>query len=309
VSSNISPENRDVTYRQLTGGASVKYDFSRALTAYASYGRSYRPGGVNAVAAQLDEDILVFQPETSNNYEVGLKGSLADRRVTFALAVYQQDFKNYLAYTGSFLSVSTGKDGVVDNNAALTFNADAQVRGIEGSISGKVTDRFQLGLSATYNDAKFKNALAPCNDYNGDGVPDSVGAPNVPIGQNVAQCRLSGRLSDQAKWGVSVNAEYSIPVSGDRELFVRGLASYVPKRSDPFQNVSYDDLLNNSVFIGFRGPNNAYEFSVFGKNLANVATLTTRGAAQVDYSVFNSGYAVGTPVRPREFGIIGRVNF
>lgn len=309
VSSNISPENRDVTYRQLTGGASIKYDFSRTLTGYASYGRSYRPGGVNAVAAQLDEDILVFQPETSNNYEVGLKGSFADRRVTFALAVYQQDFKNYLAYTGSFLSVSTGKNGVVDNNAAFTFNADAQVRGIEGSISGKITDRFQLGLSATYNDAKFKNALAPCNDYNGDGVPDSIGTPSVPNGQNVAQCRLSGRLSDQAKWGVSLNAEYSIPVSGDRELFVRGLASYVPKRSDPFQNVSYDDLLNNSVFIGFRGPNNAYEFSVFGKNLANVATLTTRGAAQVDYSVFNSGYAVGTPVRPREFGIIGRVNF
>lgn len=309
VSSGISPENQDVTYRQVTGGASVKYDFNRDLTAYASYGRSYRPGGVVATTAQLDEDVLVFNAETSNNYEIGLKGAFADRRVTFSVAIYQQDFKNYLAYTGSFLSVSTAKDGVVDNSAALTFNADAQVRGIEASIAGKVTDRLQLGLSATYNDAKFKNAIAPCNDFNGDGVPDSIGNPSVPIGQNVAQCALSGRLSDQAKWGTSLNIEYSIPVSGDRELFLRGLASYVPKRADPFQGIDYDDLLNNSVFVGFRGPDNSYEFSVFGKNLANVATLTTRGAAQIDYDNFSSGYAVGTPVRPREFGIIGRVNF
>lgn len=309
VSSSISPANQHAKYRQLTGGASFKYDFSRNLTAYASYGRSYRPGGVIATTAALDESLLVFKPETSNNYELGLKGAFAGRRVTFAVALYQQDFRNYLAYTGSYLSVSTAKDGNVDNSVAFTFNADARVRGIEASLGGKVTDRLTLGLSATYNDAKFRNANAPCNDYNGDGIPDSAGAPHVPVGQNVAFCHLSGRLSDQAPWGASINAEYRVPISGDRTVFVRGVASYVPKRHDPFADVSYDDLLNNSVFLGVTGPHGSYEFSVFAKNLANVATLTTRGAAQVDYDVFNTGYAVGTPVRPREFGLVGRVAF
>ncbi|HWU71938.1 MAG TPA: TonB-dependent receptor [Sphingomonas sp.] len=309
ISSGISPANRHAKYRQLTGSASFKYDFSRDLTGYVSYGRSYRPGGVIATTATLDEDLLVFKPETSDNYEIGLKGAFADRRVTFAIAVYQQDFRDYLAYTGSYLAVSTAKDGNVDNNVAFTFNADARVRGVEASLAGKLTDRFTLGLSATYNDSKFRNATAPCNDYNGDGVPDSAGAPHVPVGQNVAFCRLSGSLSDQAPWGASINAEYRVPVSGDRSFFVRGVASYVPKRRDPFADVRYDDLLNNSVFVGFSGPKGSYEFSLFAKNLANVSTLTTRGAAQVDYSVFNTGYAVGTPVRPREFGIVGRVAF
>jgi len=309
VASGISPANRRATYRQLTGGASFKYDFSRNLTGYVSYGRSYRPGGVIATTAVIDENLLVFKPETSDNYELGLKGAFADRRVTFAVALYQQDFQNYLAYTGSYLSVSTTKDGNVDNNVAFTFNADARVRGIEASLSGKLTDRFTLGLNATYNDAKFRNATAPCNDYNGDGIPDSTGAPHVPVGQNVAFCRLSGRLSDQAPWGATVNLEYRVPVSGNREFFVRGVANYVPKRRDPFADVRYDDLLNNSVFLGFTGPRGSYEFSIFAKNLANVATLTSRGAAQVDYSVFNTGYSVGTPVRPREFGMIGRIAF
>lgn len=309
VSSNISPENRRATYRQLTGGASVKYDFSRDLTAYATYGRSYRPGGVNAAGAALDESLLVFQPETSDNYEIGLKGGLLNRRVTFSVAVYQQDFKDYLAYTGAFLAVSTAKDGVVDNNAAFTFNADARVRGIEATINGQIGDHLSLGVNATYNDAKFKNALAPCNDFNGDGVADSVGTPRVAVGQNVSTCRQNGRLSDQAPWGLSVNGEYHTPVGQGREFFLRGLANYVPKRTDPFQNIRYDDLLNNSVFVGFRGEDDLYEFSFFGKNLANVATLTTRGAAQLDYSFIPSGYSVGTPVRPREFGIIGRVRF
>ncbi|WP_433909718.1 TonB-dependent receptor [Sphingomonas yabuuchiae] len=309
VSSGVSPANRDRTFRQLTGGASFRHEFSRDLTAYATYGRSYRPGSLNTTTAKLDESLLVTKAETSNNYEIGLKGAFADRKVQFTLAVYQQDFKNYLAYTNSYLAVSTNKDGVVDNNAAFTFNGDAHIRGVEGTLSTRIGTQLQLGLSATYNDAKFKNAQAPCNDFNGDGIPDSNGAQRVPVGQNVAFCRLNGRLSDQAPWGVSVNAEYRVPVSGNRELFVRGLANYVPKREDPFINVKYGDLLNNSVFLGVRGPNDAYEFSVFAKNLANVAVLTTRGSTQVDYSAFPTGYSVGTAVRPREFGLNFRVGF
>lgn len=307
--SQISPENRRATYRQLTGGASIKYDFSRDLTGYATYGRSYRPGGVNASGAILDESLLLFRPETSDSYEVGLKGALPGRRITFSIALYQQDFKDYLAYTGSFLAVSEGKDGVVSSNAAFTFNADTRVRGIEGAINGQIGDHLSLGVNATYNDAKFRNASVPCNDFNGDGVADSVGTPSVPVGQNVSFCSQNGRLSDQAPWGVSVNAEYHASVGGGREFFLRGLANYVPRRTDPFQNVEYDDLLNNSVFVGFRGDDDSYEFSFFGKNLANVATLTSRGSAQLDYSFIPSGYAVGLPVRPREFGIIGRVRF
>ncbi|WP_162792447.1 TonB-dependent receptor [Novosphingobium sp. P6W] len=309
VSSGISDANKNRIFRQLTGGASYRHEFNHDLTAYATYGRSYRPGSVNAVTTPLDESLLVTQPETSNNYEIGLKGAFADRKIQFTIAFYQQDFKNYLAYTNSYLAVSSAKDGVVDNNAAFTFNADARVRGVEGSLSARLGTHFQMGLSATYNDAKFKNAKAPCNDFNGDGVPDSDGAQFVPVGQNVSFCQLSGRLSDQAPWGVSVNAEYHVEVGGDRELFVRGLANYVPKREDPFINVKYGDLLNNSIFLGVRGPAEAYEFSVFAKNLANVAVLTTRGSTQVDYSAVPTGYSVGTAVRPREFGLSFRLNY
>jgi iron complex outermembrane receptor protein len=309
TTSNISPENRRATYRQLTGGASVKYDFSRDLTAYASYGRSYRPGGVNAAGARVDESLLLFRPETSDSYEVGLKGSLFDRKVSFSLAAYQQDFKNYLAYTGSYLAVSEAKDGSVSSNAAFTFNADARIRGIEATINGQIGNNLTLGASATYNDAKFRNAVVPCNDFNGDGVADSVGTPHVPVGQNVSFCRQNGRLSDQASWGLSINGEYHRPVGGGRDFFLRALANYVPKRTDPFQNVRYNDLLNNSVFIGVRAANDSYELSLFGKNLANVATLTSRGSAQLDYSFIPTGYSVGVPVRPREFGIIGRYKF
>lgn len=309
VQQGISAANRDRTFRQLTGGASYRHEFSRDLTAYATYGRSYRPGSLNTTTALLDESLLVTKAETSNNYEIGLKGAFADRRVQFTLAIYQQDFKNYLAYTNSFLSISSAKDGLVNNNNAFTFNADAQVRGIEATVSTRINDHLQLGLSATYNDAKFKNALAPCNDYNGDGVADSNGTPNVPLGQNVAFCRLNGRLSDQAPWGASVNAEYSVPVTGDREIFARGLASYVPKREDPFTSVRYGDLINNSVFLGVRGPNQSYEFSVFAKNLANVAVLTTRNARVVDYGALSTNYASGSAVRPREIGLNFRVTY
>lgn len=314
ISSGVSPANQDRTFRQLTGGASFRHEFNRDLTGYVTYGRSYRPGSLNTTTASLDESLLVTRPETSDNYEVGLKGAFADRRVQFTVALYQQDFKNYLAYTNSFLTVASTKpggvkDGVVDNNVAFGFNADARVRGIEATLSTRIGNALQVGLSGTYNDAKFRNGLAPCNDFNGDGSPDSDGTPFVPVGQNVSFCRQNGRLSDQAPWGVSVNAEYRVPVSGDREVFVRGLANYVPKRSDPFTAVDYDDLLNNSLFLGVRGPDDRYEFSVFAKNLANVSTVTFRGAQQIDYSLFSTGYASGNVTQPREIGLNFRVSY
>lgn len=307
--SSISPENQDRKFKQLTGGASYRHEFNRDLTGYFTYGRSYRPGGLNTTTAVLDEDLLVTRAEKSNNYEVGIKGSLADRHVQFTLSVYQQDFKNYLANTGSYISVATAKDGVADNSAALTFNADARVRGVEASVNGQIGTRLFLGLSGTYNDAKFKNASAPCNDFNRDGAPDSSGAPSVPVGQNVAFCRLNGRLSDQAPWGLTGNFEYRVPVSGEREVFLRALANYVPKRTDPFTSASYDDYLNNSAFLGVRGLKGGFEFSVYVKNVANVSTVTTITPEQIDYDFFPTGFRNVTVVRPREIGLNAQLNF
>lgn len=309
VNQGISPENQSGTYKQLTGSASFRHEFTPDLTGYISYGRGYRAGGVTANTAQLDEDVLTYKPETSNSYEIGLKGALLDRRVNFTLSVFQQDFNGYQAFTGSYLSTASGRDGVVDNNATFVFNADARVRGVEATISSRITDEFQLGVAANYADAKFRDATSPCNDYNGDGAPDSIGAPSVPLGQQVAFCRLTGRLSDQAPWNLSVNAEYAIEVGDNRSFFVRGVAAYTPKRSDPFTSARYDDLLDNSLFLGFRGTDGSYEFSVFAKNIANVATITSRAAQQLDYSVTPTGYSPASLVRPREFGLIARAAF
>lgn len=301
--SAISPENRDVSYNQVTGGFSYRHDFNNDLTGYFNYGRSYRPGGVVSTTAVLDEDVLVFDAETSNNYELGLKGSLFDKKNSFTLAVFQQDFKNYLAYTESYISVSTTKDGVVDNNVAFTFNADAQVRGIEASFNSRVWDSFHYTLGATYTDAAFKNATIPCNDFDGDGTPDNNGNPSVPVGENVAFCHSDGRTSAQARWSFSAQGEYVVPVR-DGDLFARALLNYSPERKDPFSSSKYDALLNDSVFFGYRTADNKYEVSIFAKNLRDDDTITTGGFRQIDYDLFDSGYAVATLVKPREVGVV-----
>ena len=308
VNSAISPENQDVTYSQVTGALSYRHAFSRELTGYISYGRSYRPGGVVATTATLDEDLLVFDDETSDNYEIGLKGSALENKVNFAVSVYQQDFDNYLAYTGSFLSIASAADGVVDNSLAFTFNADARVRGIEANLSSWLTDYFFVSVSATYNDSAFKGGSAPCNDYNGDGKADSDGMPSVPVGQQVAFCRLTGATSAQADWSLSSMAEYTTELAGG-EVFARVLLDYSPDRSDPFVKVDYESLFNNSLFLGYRGNDGAYEAALFVKNISDDATLTTRNATQVDYNLFNTGYAVGTPIRPREIGLTFNIKF
>lgn len=305
VSSSISPDNRDVSYSEFSGALSYRHQFSRDLTGYISYGRAFRPGGVIATAAMLDEDLLVFEDETSDNYEVGLKGSMLERSVNFGVSIYQQDFNNYQAYTSSYLSVSTAADGVVDNNVAFTFNADARVRGIEANISSWLTNSFYISLSGTFNDSEFLGGEAPCNDFNGDGIADSDGMPSVPLGKQLAFCKLTGTTSAQADWNISTVAEYITEFAGG-ELFARVLLDYSPERNDPFVKVDYDNLFKNNFFIGYR---DGYEITLFVKNITNDSTIVTRNASQVDYNFFNSGYAVGTTVKPREFGVVYNVKF
>lgn len=306
--SAISDANKETSTNKVTGAFSYRHQFSRDMTGYFSVGSSFRPGGVVATTATLDEDLIVFDAETSISYELGLKGYTSNNKINYSVALFQQDFDNYLAYTGSYLSIATAADGVVDNNVALTFNTDAVVRGIEASITNNLSDNFVFTLAGSYNDSEFKDGLAPCNDYNGDGISDSNGTPSVPVGQQIAMCKLSGVTSDQAKWNLSFTGEYSQEFSGG-ELFARTLLNYAPDREDPYINISYDSLLHDSIFLGFRNPDSGYEISLFVKNMSNDSTLVTRGASQVDYNVINTGYAVGTPIAPREIGLTFNLSF
>lgn len=297
------------TYDATTGLVSWRHTFNHDLTGYVTYGTSYRPGGAMFATATIAEDLLTFKPEHSSSLEAGLKGSAFENKLSFSADVYHQKFKNYQAYTGGAVDVSQAANGAVDNTVQFTFNTNAVVDGVELEVNARPIEGLQMGVSGTYNSSKFDGASkAPCNDFNGDGVPDSTGTPSVPAGKQVAFCTLTGSLSSQAPWSATAYAEYTKDI-GNNEYFIRGLETVYPNRKDPFSSISYKGYATTNLYVGTRFLAENLELSFWAKNLFDTKAVTFQSPEEVDYGHFATGYYLVNVLNQRELGLTLKANF
>ncbi|RYY28773.1 MAG: hypothetical protein EOP62_02665 [Sphingomonadales bacterium] len=113
-------------------------DLSDSLTAYAKYSTGYKSGGYSVGAL-----IPVFDPETNESFEAGLKGALLDRSVQFNLAAFHMKYDN--------LQVNQIR-GI---SAVVTNAARAKVIGIELESVIRPTEWLRVEANAAWLDATF----------------------------------------------------------------------------------------------------------------------------------------------------------
>ena len=301
--------------KALTGGASIAWKLDRDLNVYANYGRSFRPGvAATGVSTPLDPKYLQTPDETSDGFEIGLKSSMFDRKVTLNVAAFYQKFKNYVDFAPALTTNSSRIPGNVDTaSAPLPTFGNATSKGIEVQLGFQPSQWADFSINATYADAHYNNAKLYCNDYNGDGIPDSIGTPKVPGTEQVAVCTRNDRIADVPKFGLSSSGEVRFGM-GSVTPFVRGLVSYRPGYFSENSNYQYRDFTKVDVFVGLRG-GDRWELNVFAKNLLNQtrAQRVSQGNAQVATGAlpglesfgtipFDSGYRLASITSPREIG-------
>src|ERR671919_570497 len=100
TTSNFEGRRKDTAW---TPRASISFKPNRDHNIYASYSRGFKGGGFDPrgqstqAPSQSPEDVfefMAFDPETVDSYEIGWKGAVLDRRLNFALAVFQADYKD-----------------------------------------------------------------------------------------------------------------------------------------------------------------------------------------------------------------------
>ncbi len=205
----------------LSGRVGLQYDFEPDLMAYATASRGYKGPGFNALQGATIAANTAVRPEIPTSYEVGIKASLLDRRLTLNLAVYDTRFKDF---QGQFFDPSAPPFGafVVGNAGEL------HTRGAELEWAAHPTDELAISGGAAYNDAfysDFRNAACwgtPATQPGCvGGVFDATGAsvPNSPKWtfslQGFYERDLSGRLSAFASlewyWRSQVNDSLGDP--------------------------------------------------------------------------------------------------
>ncbi len=128
------------------------YDISPTLKLYATYSEGFRRGGANALPLSgIYATLPVYQtfaPDFAKNYEIGVKGSLFDRRVTYAADLYRINISNFQF------------DGEDFSYFPATYNGKgARTQGFELELHASVTKQTQVSFGFTYTDAKVTDTF------------------------------------------------------------------------------------------------------------------------------------------------------
>ena len=262
----------------------VEYKVTEDIMAYASVAEGYRIGGNNisipdtcngelASLGTSQEEISSYKSDGLWNYEIGLKTTLADQRVTLNASVYRADWSDI--QTRVLLVCGFGYQG----NAGK-----ARSQGLEIELNALITSGLVVGVNVGYTDAKI-----------------TEGAPGTGL-------KPGDRIYQVPEWTFSSNVEYSFPVSSNYEGFARSDYSYIGKSfsanndpSNPRLRPAYTLL---DMRFGLR--NDDYEVVMYVKNLTNEhVNLSDNRSIGAEVS----GLQRIVTNRPRTIGVEARAKF
>lgn len=243
------------TDNKLMPSVSVQYDVTPDVMTYASYTKGFKAGGY--AMSQMGD---IFGPETVNAYEVGLKGSLLNRRLSFSLAAFLSDYSGLQEATYVVLP-SGATQNIVGNVAA------ARSQGIELGLTARLSPALSLNADLSYLDAYYRHyPNAPCT------ILQSLAAS--PCTQDMS----GARRAYSPKYSGTVGASLTVPV-GDLELRVDP-SLYFSTRY--YQQATADPLTEQAGFakvdlrMGVGPADRRWEFAVIGKNLTDRDTASFR---------------------------------
>lgn len=180
--------------------AGIVYSLTDNWSAYGSYTTVFEPQTERTVSGSL------LKPIEGNNYEIGVKGELADGRVNALLALFRYDHKNRavndydagFACNGWYCSRAAGK---------------VRSQGVEAEISGEVVKGLELYAGYAYNTTKF------LEDPDNQGKVFSTWTPKHML-RLWANYRLPGALN-RLSVGAGVNTQ-TATISSDRAFKLAG---------------------------------------------------------------------------------------
>src|SRR5579859_3750324 len=181
----------------------IRYRASDDLTFYALAAKGYRPGDGQmppptvycaadyAAAGLTPSNLSSYMSDSLWNYEVGAKSQFMDRRITLNTSLFWIDWKD-LQQLQRF---TCGYDFTVNAGAARS-------RGGEVEFSASPIDSLQVTMGIGYTDAK-------------------ITASNPQL-----LTRVGEPVEQVAPWTANASADYSFPLFGGVDGFVRADASY-----------------------------------------------------------------------------------
>jgi len=260
--------------------ASLRFRPSDDLTLYAQAARGFRSGQPNQSYPAACQPIvqsrgikLLTDPDTLWNYELGVKSSFANGRVSLNAAVYDADWE------GIQLSTVLDPTTATCNFVALINGGEATTRGAELELAAQPSNAWRFNLAASYNETEFGTVDPQSGFVDGERVP---GSPKTNASAGVQYDFDLGR-----EWSGFARADYQYV--GDIRLIFGT------------QRFTQDAYGTGNVRLGFSNDNLALE--VFARNVTDEREVLSTGTPTPPFG----GDQI--LVRPREVGVELRYSY
>lgn len=262
----------------------LDYRFSEQVLAYASFSTGYKGGGVNP-RPFIPSQVVPFNPETVDAFEIGLKTDFADNRVRINVAAFYNEYQDVILIDANGFPGAPGDPGFFPLSAA-PFNAgDAEIKGFEVETVLRPADGLQIDGSLSYLDFEYKN-LDP--NATGSGITNDFITPFTP----------------EWKWSFGVQYEAEV---GNSTITPRVFVDYLDDIFTDPVNSATNNLPSRTLVnanITYRSPDEMWELVAGVTNLTD--ELYYSNAFDITTVNGNNSWVVG---RPREFYLTVRRNF
>lgn len=261
-----------------TFAVSPIYHLNEDLMAYARVASGYRPGGPNTVLPSVP---AAYKPDKVVNYELGLKGFVLNRQVSFDVAVFQINWTDIQLQDTDSLSQFTYS----------TNGGKARSRGLEGAIEYRPVESLTLAANVTFLDAKLSGSL-----------PNLAGADSL-VGAS------GDRLPGSAKFSANASIQKDFRLTDFLSASAAANLTYVGSRISEFVNTGAI-LGNNQLAPRFDLPSytqldlrgglsttSNWRLDLYVRNVTDkdgVVTATNRNGTSITSVVF---------LQPRTYGI------
>ncbi|WP_052134519.1 TonB-dependent receptor [Sphingomonas sp. 37zxx] len=279
----------DAADTALTGKFGVQQDFSNDVMAFATYSRGYKGQGFDLTSSFVRPTHPAsrpIEPETADSYELGLRSSMFDRRVTVNLTAFWTDYDNFQSQA---LEPELGGAFILANVGSV------RTRGVESELFVRATDWLRFNGSAAYIDAKVRSyPNGEC--YFGQTAAQGC-LPNATGGRS--QDLVGAALPNSPEWKFNVGADMNVPL-GNLPVDLTFNSNYT-WQSEAFFALTNDPATRQDAYgitnlsIGFEEKKSQrYSITLLARNLFDVNYF---GTIRNDASSFaDNPYPNASPV-------------
>jgi iron complex outermembrane receptor protein len=245
---NPGAASLDVVEHNLSGKVGLQYKFTPDWVSYATVTRGYK--GPQAEAATPTTPAILVPAEIPTAYELGLKATTLQDRLSFNSALFYTRDHNYQGQ-----SCSLNPLGVL---VCVPNSVDVTTKGIELGVNARPLANWNLSGGYIYDEAVYPAS------YLGEN-------PNALVGPDTTLPLGGLQIIGVPRNKFTTSSDYTLPL-GPVGLFVGGDVVYksaILEGPSPDPRFTYPAHWTLGARIGVRSSNDMWGVTIFGRDLNN----------------------------------------